>query len=236
MATTNELERMFEKLVTSKKLGHGYFFFGESSEEMRDVTNRFVKYIEHGSWKSEEPILDAEFREGKTMSGIEDARTIAGFLSGKPFRSPRRTLVLYDIHELTAHAQNAILKVCEEPPPDALILFTALHPEAVIPALASRFQKFYVSSSRGFVPDAEAEKTAKKILSTSGKERAELLKAALEDKDAEPLVHALLYLLKQDTIKNAPQLRALLARWTQMNQFNTNRRLQIEAALETTNN
>ncbi len=224
---------MFGRLLTTGRLGHGYFFFGESGNAMRRFTKSFAAYIERNSWTDEGgTLLDAEFREGMTSSGIDEARTIAQFLSGKPFRATRRTIVIYDIHELTVHAQNAILKIAEEPPPHALILMTALHSEAVIPALASRFQKFYVSSAgEAFVPDEDSLGVAQQILAEQGRRRADILKAALEDKDPAPLVYALLHLLRKDITRNARTIKALLFRWTAMNQWNTNRRLQIEAAL-----
>ncbi len=201
---------------------------------MRDFTRSLAAYLERGSWsESEGTLIDAEFRDGKIASGIGEARTVGYFLAGKSFVSPRRTMVIWNVHALTSQAQNAILKVAEEPPAHALILFTALHPESVIPALASRFQKFYVSSAgAAFVPDAPAQATARRILAAQGRDRTEILKVALKDADAAPLVHALIYILGRDLNRNAAVLRSLLVRWTAMNQWNTNRRLQIEAALE----
>ena len=70
-------------------------------------------------------------------------RNIKQFLYSKPVRSLRRTVIIDNAETLTNQAQNAILKIAEEPPPSGLLLLVLPNPEVILPTLQSRFQKVY---------------------------------------------------------------------------------------------
>jgi hypothetical protein len=85
-------------------------------------------------------ILRFEKEEGKTKNsiGIEEVRTIQQKLSFRPIHSKKKALIITDAHLLTTEAQNALLKVLEEPPSDTLILLTLSQKEALLPTICSR--------------------------------------------------------------------------------------------------
>lgn len=56
----------------------------------------------------------------------------------------RRALLLEDAHGMTVEAQNAFLKLLEEPPADTLIVMTAVGRESLLPTILSRTQKVTV--------------------------------------------------------------------------------------------
>jgi DNA polymerase-3 subunit delta' len=53
----------------------------------------------------------------------------------------RRAIMLDDAHCLTTEAQNAFLKLLEEPPADTLIVMTAAGQDSLLPTVLSRTQK-----------------------------------------------------------------------------------------------
>jgi DNA polymerase III delta prime subunit len=65
--------------------------------------------------------------------------------------SPRRTLILDEVEFLTTEAQNALLKITEEPPASSLIIFISSDPESLLPTIMSRIEKVYF----GLVPEKE---------------------------------------------------------------------------------
>lgn len=61
----------------------------------------------------------------------------------KPFRGPRKVIVLGDaerlvVQEASQEAANALLKVLEEPPANTTIILTAAEPQALLPTIRSR--------------------------------------------------------------------------------------------------
>lgn len=76
----------------------------------------------------------------ETSIGITEIREAIKFLSKKPIQSPNNIVVFYDAHLLTIPAQNALLKVLEEPPANSLIYLVTAQPDQLIPTILSRCQ------------------------------------------------------------------------------------------------
>lgn len=58
-----------------------------------------------------------------------------------PFEGRRKVYVLLDAHDLTAAAQNTLLKTLEEPAPTVCLVLTAMTPRALLPTVISRCQQ-----------------------------------------------------------------------------------------------
>ena len=82
--------------------------------------------------------------------GIDAVREIKNFLWQKPNVSAKRTLIIDEAELLTTEAQNALLKVTEEPPMSSLLIIIASDPDGIVPTILSRLQKIYF----GMVPEA----------------------------------------------------------------------------------
>ena len=87
----------------------------------------------------------------KDSISIDAVREIKNFLWQKPNVSARRTLILDEAELLTTEAQNALLKVTEEPPASSLLLVVTSDLESMMSTIKSRLQGVY------FGPVAEAE-------------------------------------------------------------------------------
>lgn len=77
--------------------------------------------------------------DGKAI-GIDTVRQLNQFLSLKvPVVGEfNRYVILENAHLLTLEAQNAILKILEEPPAGTLIVLTANHEQSLLPTIRSR--------------------------------------------------------------------------------------------------
>lgn len=214
----------FQRLADSGKLFHSYLLFGSPDA---DFVRGFASYLEQGAWEQgPAPLIDFHI----SGTGIDDIRSAIAFLWQKPLRASRKTLVIPNGESLTREAQNAILKIAEEPPPHALIFLLARNPGALLPTLCSRFQKVYAAETqKNGVGDT---KLAEDFLRANITARKELLKAICEDsRKVEEFVTVMIDVLRRDAVKNWRPLRQLLRRWALINQYNTNKRLQLEAAL-----
>ncbi|MBI4067296.1 hypothetical protein HY407_02840, partial [Candidatus Gottesmanbacteria bacterium] len=72
--------------------------------------------------------------------GIEDVRTIKEFLIYKPFGANSRMVILTEAEKATHEAQNALLKILEEPPDYTYIILSAKHEDLLLPTIRSRAQ------------------------------------------------------------------------------------------------
>lgn len=130
------------------QLGHAYIFFGDPNIGKATAAQAFAVYIETGAWSEgdiQRPLTDTQVfsPDEKGIIGIDAARFIKTFLSEKPFISPRRVAIVDRAQALTSEAQNALLKVAEEPPQSALLILVMPDPELLWATLKSRFQKIY---------------------------------------------------------------------------------------------
>lgn len=69
---------------------------------------------------------------------IDQVRMISDFLSVSSHRGGRRVVLLLPAEALNVAAANALLKVLEEPPPDAVFLAVSDELDAVLPTILSR--------------------------------------------------------------------------------------------------
>lgn len=231
-------------------MAHAYLFFGWNSDGLLKFSRELANFLENRDWSlSERPLLDALFLNP------DEYRLVKNFLWQKPIQSLRKTVVIQNAEELTAQAQNAILKIAEEPPASSLIILLIKDPAFLIPTLASRFQKIYiVSAPPRLMGRASPQKVwgenetnnkmegdqeigvgldlAQEFLRAAPARRREIIKEAIED--GAVLKDFISYLIKdfsRDKIKNWEVLKELLYRWSLINRFNVNKKLQLEAAL-----
>jgi replication-associated recombination protein RarA len=71
---------------------------------------------------------------------IDQVRDIKSFLATKNSSDFKRAVVITDAERMTLEAQNALLKILEEPPKHTMILLTSATPEALLPTIVSRTQ------------------------------------------------------------------------------------------------
>ncbi len=72
--------------------------------------------------------------------GIETVILIQKKLFLKPFKSTKKLIIIEDAEFLTKQAQNALLKVLEEPPANTIIFLGTQTKEVLLPTILSRCQ------------------------------------------------------------------------------------------------
>lgn len=84
--------------------------------------------------------------ENKSI-GIDVVRQLDQFLALKVPRtaSINRVVIIQDAENLTLEAQNALLKLLEEPPASTVMLLTASHAQSLLPTVRSRLQEIVIS-------------------------------------------------------------------------------------------
>lgn len=82
--------------------------------------------------------------------GIDEIKSISSFLSRKPLGDKNR-VYLQSAHLMTLTAQNAILKILEEPPGNSEIYLVTDQPDQLLPTVLSRVQIIFTPRSLGEV-------------------------------------------------------------------------------------
>lgn len=168
-----QLVEDFKRLAERKELSHGYIFSGPARVGKKLFALCFANFLETGDFDSPSQVLPGKILEGKEGSeakallppkqkilrdafllepdenktiGIDEIRRIRNFLWQKPIASRKRTVIINDAEALTGEAQNAFLKIAEEPPESALLILVVRDSEKLWPTLRSRLQKIYFSS------------------------------------------------------------------------------------------
>jgi DNA polymerase-3 subunit delta' len=74
--------------------------------------------------------------------GVEEARSIQRLIDVRPYEGGRTVVIIDSAHELTAAAQNALLKILEEPPDHVVFLLLADSLSSLLPTVLSRCSVF----------------------------------------------------------------------------------------------
>lgn len=89
----------------------------------------------------EKPWADNKQLKRKTVIPVEEIRGIGTFLSMTPAEGGWRAVVIDAADEMNTNAANAVLKVLEEPPHQALLFLVAHNPDRLLPTIRSRCRR-----------------------------------------------------------------------------------------------
>lgn len=138
-----DLIERFSNLHKKGNLFHSYVFFGEPQVGKFSFALALANFLETGNFDITEKLLSETLTI--KQNGIDSVKEIKNFLWQKPHNSSKRIVIIDNADSLTAEAQNAILKITEEPPEHALIILIANNTDNLLPPILSRLHKIYFS-------------------------------------------------------------------------------------------
>lgn len=83
-----------------------------------------------------EPVKSAYLKKGHIL--IDAVREIKRTIYQKPLSAKFKLIIFKEAHTLTTDAQNALLKIFEEPPKEAIIILEAENKSKILPTIVSR--------------------------------------------------------------------------------------------------
>lgn len=132
-----------------------------------------------GSIKNNPDIFSIE--RGDSLSiGIDKVHEFIRIGQLKPFASDFKVGIIYEAHKMTKEAQNALLKMAEEPPKNTFLILTCPKPSFLIPTLISRCKIF---EFQGENDNKISELDPKRILSLNLLDRFKLVEKLSATKD-----------------------------------------------------
>ncbi|MBI1869377.1 hypothetical protein HYS11_00200 [Candidatus Gottesmanbacteria bacterium] len=169
--------------------------------------------------------------------GIEEVRGIKSWLTTKPANGNNKAVVIANGGQMTTEAQNAMLKVLEEPPDSALIIVCAGSTEALLATIVSRCSIFSILNpgSKSQTREKAISVTLADLNTASPGEKLELAQIVAADREkTRQWVQDVLFCARKDLILNfnnkGEHIRRLrqLMKLEQMLTFNVNLRLTVE--------
>ena len=105
---------------------------GENAPCQNCLSCRKMKHGAHPDWMTIAPEGD------KKSIGVDQIRRLRSLANLTPNEAPRRVCMIPDAELMTVEAQNALLKLMEEPPPSLVLICTVRSKEALLETLVSR--------------------------------------------------------------------------------------------------
>jgi DNA polymerase-3 subunit delta' len=87
-------------------------------------------------------ILQVSLSENKKMISISQIREMGLLLTAKPNEARSRMVLINDADKMNVQAQNALLKVLEEPPDNTFFILIATQTSPLLPTIISRCRRF----------------------------------------------------------------------------------------------
>lgn len=153
MHARQQILEYLENCREQNNLAHAYLFLGPKQGGQDELLETFLlnllpaKDINHPDIRCLEPE-----NETLTISQIRELRT---WLSLSPLAGDKKIAVIREAGKMNTEAQNAFLKVLEEPVPATFIFLLAGHSRQLLPTIFSRVVPIYFNSSLCSSPSLE---------------------------------------------------------------------------------
>jgi len=148
----DEAQALLMQDFASGKLAHGWIISGPRGIGKATLAYKFARALlgggegahrrmiagSHADLLVVEQAYDEKKEEFKNDISVEQAREIAKFLSLTPGEGQWRVVIIDSVDALNANGANAILKILEEPPPQAIFLLVSHNPGRLLPTIRSR--------------------------------------------------------------------------------------------------
>ncbi|WP_300419633.1 DNA polymerase III subunit gamma/tau [uncultured Pseudoalteromonas sp.] len=142
--------------LTQNRLHHAYLFTGTRGVGKTTIARIFAKSLNCDKGISAEPCgqcssctdieagryIDLLEIDAASRTKVEDTREILDNVQYAPTRGRYKVYLIDEVHMLSKHSFNALLKTLEEPPKHAIFILATTEKHKIIPTILSRCQIF----------------------------------------------------------------------------------------------
>lgn len=195
----------FEQAVSVGGLGHAYIFSGQAMIGKKTFALELANLVTEESMPDVLFVSPAGSDSGQSIA-IEEVRKIKNFVSFRPHNAEYKFIIIDDADFMTIEAQNALLKILEEPSASSILVLISAYPEALLPTVFSRCQEIkFFPHKRGLIDavlvDSKLSKTNQEFLAEFANGRIGLAKSIVGNNlfdQVEDAIKKIMHLTKAD--------------------------------------
>ena len=153
------VKQRLESSVANGKVSHAYIFAGKRGVGKTSMAKAFADVLTGGS-VADITVVTNEHYGVDTKSDIvavDTVRAASADMYMKPYFADKRVFIIPDAEKMNAQAQNALLKIFEEPPAYCVIILITQNDNMLLPTIRSRA----VTMRFGELTDSQVREYAK---------------------------------------------------------------------------
>ena len=148
--------RTLQAAITAGRVAHAFLFAGPRGVGKTTTARILAKALSCERGPAPEPCnacstcqeiadgiaFDVLEIDGASHTQVEKMRDLMETVAHRPIKSRFKIYIIDEVHMLSSHSFNALLKTLEEPPPHAKFILATTDPHKVLPTVLSRCQRY----------------------------------------------------------------------------------------------
>ncbi|HLK10366.1 MAG TPA: DNA polymerase III subunit gamma/tau [Candidatus Binatia bacterium] len=148
--------RTLQAAIAAGRVAHAFLFTGPRGVGKTTTARILAKALECERGPAVEPCnqcstcheiaegqaFDVLEIDGASHTQVDKVRDLMEAAANQPIKSRFKIYIIDEVHMLSPHSFNALLKTLEEPPPHVKFIFATTEPHKVLPTVLSRCQRY----------------------------------------------------------------------------------------------
>jgi len=148
--------RTLQAAIQAGRVAHAFLFAGPRGVGKTTTARLLAKALNCDQGPTAEPCdrcsncreiadgnaFDVLEIDGASHTQVDKMRDLMETVAHRPLKSRFKIYIIDEVHMLSQHSFNALLKTLEEPPPHVKFIFATTDPHKVLPTVVSRCQRY----------------------------------------------------------------------------------------------